>query len=148
MIFASKDRKRRNRSLIPPLPRTVFDSIATDAQPLARRETPMVRGDLFDPLLGRRKRASPGLLWKWTVNRSRAIGSVFARIKEKLNLFPREQDCGAFLNEFLCVVAEYDDYKRNIKFTHPETQHDDALHATTYAQLVAVRTMRTLRRFD
>ena len=89
-----------------------------------------------------------GVLWKWTVNRSRAIGSVFARIKEKLNLFPREQDCGAFLDEFLCVVAEYDDYKRNIRFTHPETQHDDALHATTYAQLVAVRTMRTLRRFD
>lgn len=89
-----------------------------------------------------------GVLWKWTINRSRAIGSVFARIKEKLNLFPRVQDCGAFLDEFTCVVAEYDDYMRNIKFTHPETQYDDALHATTYAQLVAVRAIRTLRRFD
>jgi hypothetical protein len=88
-----------------------------------------------------------GVLWKWTVNRSRAIGSVFARFKEKLNLLPRVQDCESFLDEFTCVVAEYDDYKRNIKFRHPETQFDDALHATTYAQLVAVRTIRKLSRF-
>ena len=80
-----------------------------------------------------------GSLWKWTVNRSASIGAVFSRIKKQLLQFPRAQDCGGFLDEFTCELAEYDDYSRTIKYTHPETQQDDALHATNYAQLVALR---------
>jgi len=80
-----------------------------------------------------------GLLWRWTVNRSASIGTVFGRVKKKMLLFPRVQDCGSFLDEFACEVAEYDDFHRSIRYTHPETQPDDCLHATNYAVLVAIR---------
>lgn len=60
----------------------------------------------------------------------------------------RGADHDAFLDEFTCVVADYDDYKRNIKFKHPETQFDDALHATTYAQSLALRVVNKVRRYN
>jgi hypothetical protein len=80
-----------------------------------------------------------GLLWRWTVNRSASIGLVFSRVKKQLLLFPGAQDSSTYLDEFACEVAEYDDYHRCIKYTHPETQPDDCLHATNYALLVGVR---------
>jgi hypothetical protein len=43
------------------------------------------------------------------------------------------------LDEFACVVAEYDDHLRSVKYTHPEGQPDDALHVCNYAHVVAVR---------
>jgi len=89
-----------------------------------------------------------GRLWKWTVNRSASIGAVFSRIKKQLLQFPRAQDCGGFLDEFTCELAEYDDYSRTIRYTHPETQQDDALHATNYAQLAALRWVHKQQRWD
>jgi hypothetical protein len=81
-----------------------------------------------------------GQLWKWTVNRSGSIGTLFARIKKRLLVFPQVADCGSFLDEFVCELVEYDDLNRTIKYSHPPTQPDDTLHATTnYAQLVALR---------
>jgi len=86
-----------------------------------------------------------GRLWSWTVNRSSSIGAVFSRIKKKLLLFPRAAECGSFLDEFTCELAEYDDHTRTICYTHPETHPDDALHATNYAELLA-RSMLTSHR--
>jgi hypothetical protein len=80
-----------------------------------------------------------GYLWRWTVNRSASIGTVFGRVKKRTISFPRAQDCGAFLDEFAGEIAEYDESQRSICYTHPETQPDDALHATNYALLVAIR---------
>jgi hypothetical protein len=80
-----------------------------------------------------------GVLWKWNVNRSSSIGAVFTRIKRKQLYFPRVQDCGSFLDEFSCEYAAYDSHMRTIQYLHPETQPDDALHATNYVQLVALR---------
>lgn len=80
-----------------------------------------------------------GVLWKWTVNRSATIGGVFSRIKKQMIVFPRVAECGSFLDEFACEVAEYDEYHRSIRYSHPETQPDDALHATNYALLVGIR---------
>jgi hypothetical protein len=37
-----------------------------------------------------------------------------------------------------CEVAEYDDINRTVKYSHPETHPDDAMHATNYALQVAV----------
>jgi len=73
------------------------------------------------------------------VNRSATIGTVIARVKKQTLLFPRREDCGSFLDEFECVVAEHDDHLRAIRYTHPETQPDDALHACNYAHILAVR---------
>ena len=53
--------------------------------------------------------------------------------------FPRVQDCGSFLDQFACEFAEYDTLQRSIKYNHPETQPDDALHATNYGLIVATR---------
>ncbi|MEX2142016.1 MAG: phage terminase large subunit family protein [Pirellulales bacterium] len=80
-----------------------------------------------------------GMLTKWTVNRSGSIGALFSRVKKKIILFPRKSDCNSYLDEFACEVAEYDDHNRTIKYTHPDFQPDDALHATNYALLIALR---------
>ena len=80
-----------------------------------------------------------GLLWKWTVNRSATIGVLFTRIKKGQLRFPRLEDCGTYLDEFACEVAEYDDLNRTVRYTHPQTQPDDSLHATNYALLMGVR---------
>jgi len=80
-----------------------------------------------------------GMLWKWTVNRSATIGTLFSRIKKQMLLFPRAADCGGFLDELSCEVAECDDYHRSVRYRHPETQPDDALHATNYALLLGMR---------
>jgi len=64
---------------------------------------------------------------------------VFSRIKAKLIRFPRLQESGSFLDEFVCELAEYDEEMRTIKYTKPETQRDDALHATVYAETLSLR---------
>lgn len=70
---------------------------------------------------------------KRAVNRLATIGGLFSRIKKKTIIFPRVADCGSFLDEFACEVAEYDDPARTVKSSHPETLQDDAMHATNYA---------------
>jgi hypothetical protein len=82
-----------------------------------------------------------GALWDWSVHRTASIGNLFARIKLGRISFPRMEDFGSYLNEFACEVAEYDDHNRTIKYTHPETQPDDALHSTNYALLMGVRSL-------
>ena len=83
-----------------------------------------------------------GAVWKWTVHRTGTIGHLFSRVKQQKILFPRITECGRFLDEFACEIAEYDDINRATKYTHPATQQDDALHATNYALLVATRGFR------
>jgi hypothetical protein len=84
-----------------------------------------------------------GTLTKWTINRSASIGATFSRIKKRLLHFPRVQECGTFLDEFVCELAEYDDYSRTIRYTHPDGQPDDALHATNYMQQVGLRLLHS-----
>jgi Phage terminase large subunit gpA, ATPase domain len=80
-----------------------------------------------------------GTLRKWTVNRSRSIGDTFTRIKKQMLHFPRVQECGTFLDEFVCELAEYDEHSRTIRYIHPDGLLDDALHATNYLQQVGLR---------
>jgi len=78
-----------------------------------------------------------GRLWNWTIGRTPSLGMVFTRVKKQRICFPRLEDCSSFLDEIWCEVAEYDDHKRTIKYTHPETQPDDTLHALNYAVVLA-----------
>ena len=80
-----------------------------------------------------------GILWKWPIGRTSSIGYLFSCVHKKKIMFPRLTDCGTFLDEFACEVAEYDDKNRCIKFTHAETQPDDAMHAVNYALQMATR---------
>jgi Phage terminase large subunit gpA, ATPase domain len=80
-----------------------------------------------------------GILWKWTVDRSATIGALFSHVKKRSIQFPCVKDCGTYLDEFACEVCEYDDANRAIRYTHPETMPDDAMHATNYALLLGIR---------
>jgi len=88
---------------------------------------------------GDREPHQDGILWRLTVDRTGSLGHVFACVKKQKLQFPRTQDCGGFLDEFACEVAEWDDISRSLKYTHPKTQLDDALHATNYALVMASR---------
>jgi hypothetical protein len=80
-----------------------------------------------------------GILWKWTVDRTGSIGYLFSCVKKQKIQFSRAEDCRDFLDEFAGEVAEWDDISRRLKFSHPSTQPDDALHAANYALLIATR---------
>jgi len=88
-----------------------------------------------------------GVLTKWTVDRTSSIGVLFTRIKTKKLVFPAQPDMHAFLDEFACETASYDDKMRRTKYTHPETQNDDALHATNYALLLATHAFNAASRY-
>jgi hypothetical protein len=80
-----------------------------------------------------------GALTKWGVDRTATIGTLFSRVKAHKLHFPQVTDCGSFLDEFACEMAEFDDSTRRIRYIHPETMPDDALHATNYALLLGAR---------
>lgn len=82
---------------------------------------------------------SKGRLWRWTVSRSASLGMVFTRIRSRRIRIPRLESCAGFLAEIWCETAEYDGQQRTIRFTHPEEQNDDTLHALNYAVLQARR---------
>lgn len=87
-----------------------------------------------------------GRLWNWTIGRTPSIGMVFTRVKKNRIHFPHVSECSSFLDEIWCEVAEYDDHQRTIKYTHPETQQDDTLHAINYAAVLSRTAMN--RRLD
>jgi hypothetical protein len=82
-----------------------------------------------------------GRLWKWTIGRTPSIGMVFTRIKKQRIWFPRVEDSSSFLDEIWCETAEHDDHNRTVKFSHPETQLDDTLHAVNYSAVLARRVL-------
>lgn len=82
-----------------------------------------------------------GRLWNWTIGRTPSIGMVFTRIKKRRLLLPRIEDSSSFIAEIWCETALYDDHHRTIKYTHPETQPDDTLHALNYAVTLARRAL-------
>ncbi len=84
-------------------------------------------------------RQHAGRYWLWAISRTGSLGMIFTRIKAKRIEFPKLDDCSSFLAEIYCEVAEHDDQNRTIKYTHPETQPDDALHAINYACTLARR---------
>jgi len=85
-----------------------------------------------------------GAITKWTVNRSASIATLFSRIKNRQILLPRVAECGTFLDEFTCVYRVYDEEMKRIRFTKPVTFKDDALHATNYAELLALRQLHNV----
>lgn len=78
-----------------------------------------------------------GPLTKWGIDRTENLGFTFHWIRQRQMEFPRLQDVRPFVEEFLNVVAEYNDYSHSIRYTKPETQRDDVVHSTTYALIVA-----------
>jgi hypothetical protein len=89
-----------------------------------------------------------GRLWNWTIGRTPSLGMVFTRIKTQRIHFPRLADSSSFLSEIYCETAEYDDHHRSIKYTHPETQPDDTLHAINYAATLARLALSRRRMFS
>jgi len=82
-----------------------------------------------------------GRLWTWSIGRTPSIGMVFSRIHKQRLLLPRLEDSSSFIDEICCEVAEYDDQKRTIKYTHPATMPDDTLHSLNYLAVIARRSI-------
>jgi hypothetical protein len=80
-----------------------------------------------------------GQMMKWTIGKTPTIGGLFSRVKMKLIRFPRVTECGSFFDEFTCVLAEYDDDMRMVRYTKPDDRRDDAVHALNYSELLALR---------
>lgn len=78
-----------------------------------------------------------GRLHRWSIGRTPSLGMVFTRIKNRRLDLPRLEDSSPFLDEIWCETAEYDDSQRTIRYTHPETQPDDVLHAINYGSTLA-----------
>jgi hypothetical protein len=89
-----------------------------------------------------------GVLWKLPISRTGSIGYLVSCIKKQKLRFPQLADCGTFLDEFACEVAEYDDRNRCVKYTHPATQPDDSLHAANYALQISTRGFPAIARPD
>jgi len=85
-----------------------------------------------------------GALWHWTVDRSGTIGTLFGRIKNRQLRFPSVAETGSFLDEFVCEVAIYDNEMRSVRYSKPDNQRDDALHATNYAEIVGLRMLHAV----
>ena len=49
-----------------------------------------------------------GPLWRWTVGRTPTIGNLFGWIKQRRLCLPCVADCGSYLDEICCEVAQYD----------------------------------------
>lgn len=79
-----------------------------------------------------------GPLTKWGIDRTENLGFMFHWIRKRQIEFRRLQDMRPFIEEFLNVTAEHDDYHHSIRYSKPESQRDDAVHSTLYA-LVAAR---------
>ncbi len=80
-----------------------------------------------------------GALTRWNIGRTPTIGRMFGRIKLKLLLFPQVSQSGSFLDDFVNVVGEFDDSNRVLRYTKPDDRQDDCVHATNYAELLAMR---------
>ena len=80
-----------------------------------------------------------GLLTKWGINRTENLGFLFHWIRKRRVEFRCLQDVRPFVEEFLNVIAEYDDYHHSIRYSKPETQRDDVVHSTLYAFVVACK---------
>jgi len=86
-----------------------------------------------------------GVMTQWVVGRTPTIGGLFTRIKMQLLRFPRVTESGPFLDEFTCELAEFDEGMRIVKYSKPDDRRDDALHATNYGELVAMRMQSRLQ---
>jgi hypothetical protein len=80
-----------------------------------------------------------GTLWMWSVDRSSSIGLFYSLVRKGLVEFPRVEDCGWYLDELSCELAEYDNETRRIRYVCPENRRDDGLHASVYAMLIMNR---------
>ncbi len=106
---------------------------------LLLNKLPQVSGlyAVFYSVADQRPQQYKGRLWNWTIGRTPSLGMVFTRIKKELLRFPRLTDCSSFLPDIWCETAQYDEHKRAIIYTHPETQQDDTLHAVNYVTALA-----------
>jgi hypothetical protein len=82
------------------------------------------------------KPVGQGVLLRWSINRSETIGGLMTRLKLKMIQFPSVAESSSFLEEFTCELVEFDPAMRIVKYTKSDTDRDDALHATNYAETV------------
>jgi phage terminase large subunit GpA len=106
------------------------------------------RSDLYGIVYSEQdhKPVQDGTVWMWTVNRTTSIALFYNLVRKGFVEFPRVSECGWYLDELCCELAEFDDKKRRIRYTKPDNLRDDALHASTYAMLIMHRWLDSVSR--
>jgi hypothetical protein len=102
---------------------------------LARPQNPTLTlfGIHYAQAEGRPQPGAGGAYWRWTVDRTAALGDVFTRIHTQTISFPSLAACGDLLGEFWVEQAEYDRAARQVRYFCPAGLNDDLLHACAYS---------------
>ena len=86
-------------------------------------------------------------VYRWGVNKSKAIGEVMVRVNESMMTLPTLAECAHLLEDIWSQKAEHDKDTRLIKYRRPAGGSDDSLHAIAYACAVSTRMWSKAHRF-
>lgn len=89
-----------------------------------------------------------GTLLHRHVHRSKWIGGLMGRVKQKTLSFPCVSDSHEILTQIACEQAEFDDQTRMVQYSHPNGQHDDLLHALVYAMVGTITAYENSSRYE
>lgn len=75
--------------------------------------------------------------FKYQLLRNLIISEAFVALKNGNIVFPRWQDTEPFAKDILGVYTEYDEYRRDMRYDHKQSDPDDFLHSLIYSKLAA-----------
>jgi hypothetical protein len=75
--------------------------------------------------------------FKYQLLRNLVISEAFVALKNGGIVFPRWQDIEPFAKDILGVYTEYDEYRRDMRYDHKQSDPDDFLHSMIYSKLAA-----------
>lgn len=98
------------------------------------------------PKLKQRLKWDP-LGYRYHLARNFMLSELFFDLKNGLIRFPRWQQIEPYAKDILAVYAEYNEYRREVKYDHRPSDPDDFLHSLHYARLTADIYMGKSRRY-
>jgi hypothetical protein len=75
--------------------------------------------------------------YRYQLQRNFIMSELFFDMKHALIQFPRWRDFEPFAKDILAIYAEYNEYRREIKFDHRPSDPDDFFHSLNLAKLMS-----------
>lgn len=75
--------------------------------------------------------------FRYHLQRNFILSELFFDIKHGLVDFPRYKEFETFAKDILGIYAEYNEYRREIKYDHRPSDPDDFFHSLNYAKLMS-----------
>lgn len=75
--------------------------------------------------------------YRYHLQRNFMMSELFFDIKKGFIMFPRWSSFEPFAKDILAIYAEYNEYRREIKYDHRSSDPDDAFHSIHYARLAS-----------